>query len=129
LDKEFIIQQAVSVVGVLVLIALAGWAKIGRRLDDLDEARARALFADEFPKAHVDAVWLADDGKGAVAKAGDQALILTALGDGYVARAAPWTEVAAATPKAGRLSIRLKDIAAPRVSVAMAAWPPKGVSA
>lgn len=120
---DFLIKNAVSVVGVLILIALAWWARIPRKLDVLDEARARSLLADEFPQAKIEAVWLADDGRGAVAKAGDQALILSCLGDGYVARSAPWETVAAATPKAGRLQVRVKDFSGPSLSLAMAAWP------
>jgi hypothetical protein len=126
---EFVIKQTVSVVGVLILIALAWWAKIPRKLEQLDEARARALLADEFPKASIETVWLAADGQGAIAKAGDEGLILTAMGDGYVARSARWAEVQAASPRNGWLSIRLKDFAAPRVTLAMAVWPPQGAIA
>lgn len=126
---EFVIKQVVSAVGVSILIALAWWAKIPRKLDPLDEARARALLADEFPKASIETIWLASDGQGAIAKAGDEGLILTAMGDGYVARSAQWTNVASALPKNGKLSIRLKDFAAPRVTVAMPAWPPRGAAA
>ena len=129
MDNEFVIRQAISVVGVLILIALAWWARIPRKLDPLDEARARALLADEFPNAAIETVWLAADGQGAIARAGDEGLILTAMGDAYVARAARWAEVQSATVKNGRLSIRLKEFAAPRVSVAMAAWPPQGAAA
>lgn len=124
MDNEFLIKQAVSAGGVLILIGLAWWARIPRKLGELDEARARALLVDEFPHSRIETLWLASDGQGAIAKAGDEGLIVTTLGDGYVARSAPWTAVAAATPKNGRLSIRLKDFAAPSVTVAMAAWPP-----
>jgi hypothetical protein len=126
---EFVIKQTVSVVGVLILIALAWWAKIPRKLDPLDEARARALLTDEFPRASIDTVWLAADGQGAIAKAGDDGLILTAMGDGYVARSTRWADLQEATPKNGRLSIRLRDFGAPRVTVTLAAWPPQGAAA
>jgi hypothetical protein len=127
--SQFLIQQIVSVVGVVILIALAAWARIPRKLAPLDETGARALLADEFPKTKVESVWLASDGRGAVAKAGDEGLILTCLGDGYVARSAPWPEIAAASPINGKLSIRLRDFAAPRVTISMASWPPTGASA
>lgn len=129
MDNEFVMRQVVSVVGVTILIALAWWAKIPRKLGQLDEARARGLLADEFPKADIETVWLAADGQGAIAKAGDEGLILTAMGDGYVARSARWADVQGATPKNGKLSIRLQDFAAPSIVVAMAAWPPEGARA
>lgn len=129
MDNEFVMRQVVSVVGVTILIALAWWARIPRKLDQLDETRARALLADEFPKAVIETVWLAADGQGAIAKAGDDGLILTAMGDGYVARSTRWADLQGATPKNGKLSIRLKDFAAPSIVVAMAAWPPEGARA
>lgn len=123
MNEEFLFRQIVSVAGVSILIALAWWAKIPRKLEPLDPARARALLADEFPKAAIEQIWLADDGRGALAKAGEEALVLSAMGDGYVARATPWSAVADTTPEKGRLSIRVKDFAAPRITLAMAHWP------
>jgi hypothetical protein len=121
------IQLAGSAAAVAVLVAVAAWANIARSAPPLDEARARQLLAVEFPGRAVEGVWIAVDGQGAVAKSGAMALVLCALGDGYVARQIPWAQALAATFKDGRLSIDLRDVAAPKAMIALAAWPPKGL--
>ena len=122
------IQFAVSAAAVGLMVALAAWATRGRGAPPLDEAAARAWLADEFPGQTVEALWLADDGRGGVARSGDWALVLSRMGDGYAARRLPWSQALAAEPRNGRLTLRLADVAAPKAVLAMAAWPPRAVA-
>lgn len=128
LSAADLIKLAVSALAVAALVGLAAWARIARPTPPLDEAEARSLFADEFPGQPVERLWLADDGRGAIARSGDAALVLSRLGDGYVARHVPWARAAAAGVRAGRLRIPLGDVAAPRAVLAIAAWPPADLS-
>jgi len=123
LDKALLIQLASSATAVALLVGLAAWARIARPTPPLDATSARALLAQEFPDDPVDAVWIAADRAGLVARSGDTALVLWRKGDGYVARAAPWTQVLAARAEGGRLRLSLGD-AAPCLSLQDGAWPP-----
>lgn len=127
--NALLIQFAVSAVAVALMVALAAWGTRGRARPALDEASARRWLADEFPGRAIDGLWLASDGKGAIAKSGDDALVLSRMGVGYAARRVAWVKAEAATVKDGRVRIRLADVAAPRAVLAMAAWPPKEFSA
>ena len=111
------------------MIGLAAWATRGRGAPLLDEATARRWLADEFPGRAIEALWLATDGLGAVAKSADDALVLSRMGDGYMARAVPWARAVSAGVKDGRVRIALGDPAAPKAALALAAWPPKGMAA
>jgi len=122
--KAFLIQFAGSAAFVAVLAAVAALARISKPRSALTQERARALLADEFPGREFDAVWVSDDGCGAVARAGAQALILTEIGDGYVARDIPWDGALAARSNKGIVQFDLADIAAPRARLAFAVWPP-----
>jgi len=124
-----LIQLAVSALAVAAMVGLAAWATRGRGAPPLDEAEARRWLADEFPGCAVDGLWLAADGKGAVARSGDQALVLTRMGDGYAARRLAWAKAATVRVKDGRVSIPLSDPGAPRAVLAIAAWPPKEAAA
>ncbi len=97
LDKAYLIQTAGSAAAVGVLIAIAAWAKIAKPAAPLNEARARALLQDEFPGRQVDRLWVANDGRGALARSGASALILCEVGDGYVARHIPWAQALSST--------------------------------
>ena len=123
-----LIQLAVSAAAVALMVALAAWATRGRGAPPLDEAAARALLADEFPGRRVERLWLAADGRGALAKAGEAALVLTRMGDGYAARHVPWDRAQAARVEDGRVFIPLSDVAAPRAVLALPDWPPKGLA-
>jgi len=125
MDEAFFVQLAASAAAVGVLVAVAAWAKIARPAGPLDEHKARLLLADEFPGRAIDAVWVASDGAGALAKSGGLALVICRVGDGFAARQIPWAQAVCATFKNGRLSIDLSDIAAPRAVIALPAWPPK----
>jgi hypothetical protein len=129
LNAALLIQLVISAVAVALMIGLAAWATRGRGAPLLDEATARRWLADEFPGRAIEALWLATDGLGAVAKAADSALVLSRMGDGYMARAVPWARVATAGVKDGRVRIAIDDPAAPKAALAFAAWPPKGMAA
>lgn len=107
MDKALLIQYLGSVLAVAFMVGLAWWARIPRPTPPLDEAAARALLADDFPDINPEQVWIADNGRGAVARAGDHALVLFRLGDSYVARLVAWRDE----------------------FVGAARWPPKGVRA
>lgn len=123
MDKGFVIQFLVSGLAVSLLVGLAAWARIARPMNPLGEERARALFAEEFPGEVLDEIWVAVDGRGALARNGDRALILCEVGDAYVARDLPWTEAIKAPLRDGVVHFTLKDIAAPRARLALAEWP------
>jgi hypothetical protein len=129
LAPGFLFQLAGSAVAVGALVALAAWAKIARPAGPLDDARARALLADEFPGRNLDGLWVATDGAGALAKSGGLALVLCQVGDGWAARQIPWAQAMAASFKNGRLSVDLADVAAPRAVISLPAWPPKDLAA
>jgi len=127
-DDAFFVQLALSAAAVGVLIALAAWAKIAKPVGPLDDHRARAILAEEFPGRTIDAVWIASDGAGALAKSGALALVLCRVGDGFAARQIPWGQAVSATFKNGRLSINLADIAAPTATITLPSWPPKNLT-
>lgn len=113
LDEGYLLQFAVSAVAICVMAAVAAWARIPRPLAPLTEASARALIADELPDAAVEAVWVDAGGQAAVARAGEEGVVLFRVGDGYAVRQAPWAQVRAARAREGRLVIRLGDPGAP----------------
>jgi hypothetical protein len=123
------IQLAGSAAAVAVLIAVAAWANVSKSAPPLDEERARKLLALEFPGREPERVWVAVDGQGALAKCGAMALVLCRVGDGFVARQIPWAQALAATFHGGRLTIDLRDVAAPSAVIALPAWPPKNLAA
>lgn len=129
MDEGFFVQLAASAAAVGGLVALAAWAKIARPAAPLDEHRVRAMLAEEFPGRPLDAVWLATDGAGALAKSGGMALVICQVGDGFAARQIPWAQAISASFRNGKLSVDLADIAAPRAVIALPAWPPKDLAA
>lgn len=129
MGQGFYIQLFVSGLAVAALVALAAWARIARPAEPLDDAKARALFEDEFPGRRLDGLWVASDGQGALAKSRGLALVICRLGDGYVARQIPWAQALQASFKQGRLCVDLADIAAPKAFLNLPAWPPKDLAA
>jgi hypothetical protein len=129
LTQAFFIQLAASGAAVAAMVGLSAWASIARPTPLLDEERARQELAEEFPGRDLEDVWVALDGRGAVAKSGTMALVLCRLGDGFVARQIPWAQALATTFKDGRIRIDLADAAAPRAVIALESWPPKGLKA
>ena len=124
MDKGFILQFLASGLAVALLVGLAAWARIARPMTPLGEARARSLLDEEFPGEVLDRVWVAVDGRGALARSGSRALILCEVGDAYVARDIAWSEAVAAPFRDGVVHLTLKDIAAPRARLALTEWPP-----
>ena len=120
----FLLQTAASGVAVLVLAGLAAWARLSKAMPALDEVTAGRLMSEEFPGRPLEQVWISDDGQSAVAKSRTAAMILFASGDGFVARDLPWTDMTASTVLNGRVLVRLHDFAAPKATLAFAAWPP-----
>lgn len=129
MGQAFFIQLFASGVAVALLVGLAAWARIARPTGPLDETRARALLADEFPDRKLDGVWIASDGGGVLAKSGGLALVLCRLGDGYAARQIPWAQALQASFRNGRLCVDLGDVAAPKAFLNLPAWPPKDLAA
>lgn len=129
MNASFFIQLGASAAAVGGLVALAAWAKIARPVSPLDEARARELLADEFPGRRIDAIWVASDGAGALARSGGLALVLCRMGDGFTARQIPWAQAISASFRNGRLRLDLADVAAPAAVIALPAWPPKDLAA
>lgn len=124
MDKALLIQLGGSITAVVLLVAFAAWLGVARATPPLDRDSARALLDLEFPDHRPDAVWIAADGAGLIAREGALALVLYRRGDGYIARDLPWTSIAALKPTNGRLTLRLSD-ARPVLAVNDDAWPPK----
>ncbi len=118
------IQLGGSLVAVALLVAFTAWLGVARPTPPLDADAAKALLAVEFPDHRPDAIWIAADGAGMIARAGTLALVLWRRGDGYVARDLPWSAVADLKPAKGRLAVRVPD-ARPVFAVADDAWPPR----
>ncbi|THD65196.1 hypothetical protein [Phenylobacterium sp.] len=124
-----LIQLAVSAAAVAAMVGLAAWATRGRGAPPLDEAQARRWLADEFPGARIEGLWIGADGLGALARSGETALVLSRIGDGYVARRIAWDAAASAQFRDGRLSLPLADFGAPRAELRLQAWPPGDLAA
>lgn len=124
MDKALLIQLGGSIAAVALLVAFAAWMGVARATPPLDPDSGRALVALEFPDHKPDAVWIAADGAGVIAREGDLALVLYRRGDDYVARDLPWSAISALKPTNGRLALRLGD-ARPVFAVNDDAWPPK----
>ncbi|WP_309646305.1 hypothetical protein [Phenylobacterium sp.] len=124
MDKGFLIQLAGSAAAVMALVGLAAWAKIAKPLTPLDDARARRLLAVEFPGKPLERIWVATDGRGALARSGASALILFELGDGYVARHIPWAQAVSSSFRDGVVKLDLSDVSAPLARLALESWPP-----
>ncbi|MDE2489152.1 MAG: hypothetical protein KGO51_17305 [Alphaproteobacteria bacterium] len=129
MNEAFLIHSGASALAVAALVALAGWARIARKTPRLDETRARALLAEDFPDEILEQVWLASDGAGAIAKSGASALLLMRVGDSYAARQIPWVKAIAAGTRDGEVAFTPGDAAAPRLRLNLATWPPKGLAA
>jgi len=124
MSLAFVIQTLASAVAVAAMVGLAAWARIAAPRPALDEAAARALIGEEFPDDPIDALHLTADGKGAIARSGERALIVFLRGDDYVARSMPWADAVAAQGQGGAVRLAFRDIAAPAARLSFAAWPP-----
>lgn len=123
-----LVQLAVSGALVALMIVVAGWARIARPVAPLDEATARTLLAGEFPDLDPDYLWIAGDGAGVIARAGEDALVVYRLGDSWVARAMPWRLALIAPVVRGKVLLKLRDPAAPMARLTVSGvnpWPPE----
>jgi CTP:molybdopterin cytidylyltransferase MocA len=120
----FALQFAATFAAVALLVGLAAWAKMAKPMTPLDEARVLKLLADQFPGRVVERVWVAVDGRGALAKSGAAALVLCEVGDGYVARHIPWAQAVSSSFRDGVVKLDLSDVAAPNARIALQSWPP-----
>ncbi|MBI5942174.1 MAG: hypothetical protein HY859_17335 [Caulobacterales bacterium] len=110
------------------MILVAGLARIARPVAPLDEASARALLAGEFPDLPPNYLWIAGDGAGVIARAGEDALVAYRLGDSWVARSMPWPLALSAPVKRGKVLLKLRDPAAPMARLTVSGvnpWPPE----
>ena len=113
MDQAYIIQFAISAAAIVLLAAVAAWARIPRRVEPLTEASARDLIAEELPDVRIERVWIDADGMAAVARAGGEGVILFRVGDGFTVRTMPWDQVCRAQPLKGRALFRFGDPGAP----------------
>lgn len=124
MSQAFFVQFAASAAAIAVLVGTAAWAKIAKPMTPLTDAKALELLAQEFPGRPIDRIWVAVDGRGALAKSGAAALVLCEVGDGYVARHIPWTQAVASSFRDGVVRLDLSDVAAPVARLALPNWPP-----
>ncbi len=123
-----LIQLIGSAVAVAAMVGLAAWARIPRPTGPLEEHTARDLIHNDYPGYPIDAVWIAADGLGAIARSGDNAVVLAQLGDSWVTRDMPWTAAITSPIRGGRIRLRIPDPAAPKLSLAVSGvtpWPPQ----
>ncbi|HYG25380.1 MAG TPA: hypothetical protein VD906_00580 [Caulobacteraceae bacterium] len=120
MDQAYIIQFAVSAAAIVLLAAVAAWARIPRKVEPLTEPTARALIAEELPDVRIERVWVDADGAAAVAKAGGEGVVLFRVGDGFAVRTVPWDEVCRARALKGRALFRFGDPAAPACAFKLA---------
>ncbi len=128
MGTAFWLQFLGSTVAIAVIVGVVAWLGMPRDGTPLDGVKARDLLLEEFPDAPIGALWVAPDGQSALAQAGDEVLIVYRVGDGCVIRSAPRRAVDEAVVGAGQVVIRLDDVAAPKVRIALAAgaaWPPE----
>ena len=124
MSQAFFVQFAASAGAITLLVGLAAWAKIAKPMTPLTDAKALDLLAQEFPGRPIERIWVAVDGRGALAKSGAAALVLCEVGDGYVARHIPWTQAVASSFRDGVVRLDLSDVAAPLARLALQNWPP-----
>ncbi|WGM38552.1 hypothetical protein [Caulobacter sp. NIBR1757] len=126
--NSLLIQLIGSAVAVAAMVGLAAWARIPRPTEPLDVPTARHLLDIDYPGYPIDAVWIAADGLGAIARSGGHALVLAQLGDSWVTRDMAWTAAVNAPIRGGRVRLRTPDPAAPKLSLAVSGvtpWPPQ----
>jgi hypothetical protein len=107
----------------IALVGAAAWASLTKPRPSLNEARARGLLEELFPGRTLDAIWVAADGKGAMAKSGASALVLCAVGEEFVGRRLPWASALSGAFRTGRISIDLTDLSEPPAVLALHALP------
>ena len=120
MDQAYLIQFAVSAAAIVVLALVARWARIPRQVEPLNETSARALIADELPDLRVDRVWIDAAGETAVARAGDEGVVLFRVGDAFTVRTAPWAEITRTRVASGKALFRFDDPGCPSAACKLA---------
>ena len=120
MDQAYLIQFAVSAAAIVVLALVARWARIPRQVEPLNETSARALIADELPDLRVDRVWIDAAGETAVARAGDEGVVLFRVGDAFTVRTAPWAEITRTRVASGKALFRFDDPGCPSAAFKLA---------
>ena len=113
MDQAYIIQFSVSAAAIIVLALVAWSARIPRKVGPLDDASARAVIGEELPDLTIDRVWVDAAGETAVARAGDEGVVLFRVGDGFAVRNLPWADVARPKLAKGKALFRFDDPGAP----------------
>jgi hypothetical protein len=125
MNPPFLAQLATTGgIAITSLVFAMIWAKICKPVAPLDEERARFLIQEKFPSRRVDAVWVGASGTGAVGKSGAMALVLCAVGEGYVGRQIPWALAMKSGFRDGEICIDLTDIKAPPAVISLPTWSP-----
>ncbi|HEY9236737.1 MAG TPA: hypothetical protein VIP08_17065, partial [Phenylobacterium sp.] len=76
MSQSIVIQLAASAAALSALLGAAFWAKLAKPLPPLSDDRARDLLQSAFPDRSLEDIWVAVDGRGALAKSGAAALVL-----------------------------------------------------
>ena len=113
-------QFAVSAAAIVVLALVARWARIPRLVEPFNDASARALIADELPDLRIDRVWIDAAGETAVARAGDEGVVLFRVGDAFTVRTAPWAEITRTRVASGKALFRFDDPGCPSAAFRLA---------
>lgn len=125
MSQSIVIQLAATAAALAGLLGVAFWAKTAKPLSPLSDERARDLLQSAFPSRSLEQIWVAVDGRGALAKSGAAALVICEAGDGYVARHIPWAQAVASSFKDGVVRLDLSDVSAPEARLALQGWPPE----
>ncbi|MDQ0463908.1 hypothetical protein QO010_001679 [Caulobacter ginsengisoli] len=128
--NPLLLQFGGSAVAVALMVGIAAWARISRPVAPLDPTTARTLLAIDYPDLVPDVVWISADTRGAIARAGKDALVLYRLGDSWVTRHMPWDKALKAPIRSGHIRLKLADPSAPMARLAVSGinpWPPEGL--
>lgn len=128
LQQPYLVQIALTAAAFGVLIAVSTWARGASPDTPLTRERARELILARFPGRKVEAMWVAVDGRGAVARSGVMALVLYQQAGRPILRQMPWPMVLAATARDGLVRLELGE-GSPPALLALDAWPPRSLAA
>lgn len=120
MDQAYLIQFAVSATAIVILALVAWWARIPRKVEPLTEASARALIAEELPDLRLDRVWVDAAGETALARAGEEGVVLFRVGDSYAVREMPWADVSRCRLAKGAAVFRFNDPGCPSAAFKLA---------
>jgi hypothetical protein len=95
MTAAFLVQLLVSALAIAGLVALAAWLGVPRATGAMDEGAAREVLAEELPDRAIGKLWLAPNGRGAIAVEGGEALIVRRVGDGHVVEVQPLSSLSA----------------------------------